>query len=139
MKKHEILSPYSRAALFGPPTDLAAIVRHYTLSPDDFTLIRQRRRHANRLGFAIHLAYLKFPSRFRGSEEKPASDVGAFLTRQLGVESYAYSEYAQRDETRREHIGKYSRICGFIPSPAVIIGPLRRSRRPKLLARFEAM
>ena len=33
------------------PTDPAAIVRHYTLSPDDLTLIRQRRRDANRLGF----------------------------------------------------------------------------------------
>ena len=28
MKKHEILSPQSRAALFDPPTDPAAIVRH---------------------------------------------------------------------------------------------------------------
>ena len=25
------------------------------------TLIRQRRRNANRLGFAVHLAYLRFP------------------------------------------------------------------------------
>ena len=47
MKKHEILSPQSRAAQFDPPTDPAAIVRHYTLSPDDLTLIRQRRRDAS--------------------------------------------------------------------------------------------
>ena len=58
MKKHEILSPQSRAALFDPPTDPAAIVRHYTFSPEDMALIRQRRRAANRLGFAVHLAYL---------------------------------------------------------------------------------
>ena len=32
MKKHEILSPQSRAALFDPPTDPAEIVRHYTPS-----------------------------------------------------------------------------------------------------------
>jgi len=41
MKKHEILSPQSRAVLFDPPTDPAAIVRHYTLSPEDLALIRQ--------------------------------------------------------------------------------------------------
>ena len=63
MKKHEILSPQSRAALFDPPTDPAAIVRHYTFSPEDMALIRQRRRAANRLGFAVHLAYLRFPGR----------------------------------------------------------------------------
>jgi hypothetical protein len=41
MKKHEILSPQSRAALFDPPTAPAAIVRHYTFSPDDLAMIRQ--------------------------------------------------------------------------------------------------
>ena len=116
MKKHEILSPQSRAALFDPPTDPAAIVRHYTLSPDDLTLIRQRRRDANRLGFSVHLAYLKFPGRVLGSEETPATDMVAFLAHQLGVESDAYREYAQRDETRREHIGEiqsYLRVRPF--------------------------
>ncbi|KAF2988975.1 DUF4158 domain-containing protein (plasmid) [Methylocystis sp. MJC1] len=106
MKKHEILSPQSRAELFDPPRDPAAIVRHYTLSPDDLTLIRQRRRDANRLGFAVHLAYLKFPGRVLGSEETPAPEMLAFLARQLGIESGAYLEYAQRDETRREHLGE---------------------------------
>jgi len=55
MKKHEILSPQSRAALFDPPTDPAAIVRYYTFSPDDMALIHERRRAANRLGFAVQL------------------------------------------------------------------------------------
>jgi len=41
MKKHEILSPQSRTALFDPPTDAGAIVRHYTFSLDDMALIRQ--------------------------------------------------------------------------------------------------
>ena len=91
MKKHEILSAQSRAELFDPPADPAAIVRHYTLSPDDLkTLIGQRRRDANRLGFAVHLAYLKFPGRVLGSEETPASGVVAFLAHQLGIESGAY-------------------------------------------------
>ena len=106
MKKHEILSQQSRAALFDPPTDPAVIVRYYTLSPDDLVLIRQRRRDANRLGFAVQLAYLRFPGSVLGIEEVPASDVVAFLARQLGVEPDAYSEYAWRDETRREHIGE---------------------------------
>ena len=77
MKKHEILSPQSRAALFDPPTDPAAIVRHYTFSPKDLTLIRQRRRASNRLGFAAHLAFVKFPGRVLGADEHPSADMGS--------------------------------------------------------------
>jgi TnpA family transposase len=71
MKKHEILSSQARAALFDPPTDSTAIVRHYTFSTEDMVLIRQRRRAANRLGFAVHLAYLRFPGRTPRPEETP--------------------------------------------------------------------
>ena len=106
MKKHEILSPQSRAALFDPSADPAAIVRHYTLSPDDVALIRQRRRAANRIGFAVNLAYLKFPGRTLGVEETPPVDMLAFIARQIGHAPADFSVYAQRGETRREHLGE---------------------------------
>jgi hypothetical protein len=48
MKTHEILSPPSRAALFDPPTDPAAIVRHYTFSSEDMALIWQAWREGTR-------------------------------------------------------------------------------------------
>ena len=70
MKKHEILSPQSRTALFDPPTDPVAIVRHYTFSPEDLALIRERRRTANRLGFAVQLAYFRHPGRIMRVEEQ---------------------------------------------------------------------
>ena len=75
MKKHEILSPQSRAALFDPPTDPAAIVRRYTFSPEDSALIRQRRRAANRIGFAIQLAYFRHPGRIMRVDEAPPEDM----------------------------------------------------------------
>ncbi len=56
MKKHELLSPQSRAELFSAPTEPAAIVRRYTLSPDDLASIRRGRGDGNRLGLAVHLA-----------------------------------------------------------------------------------
>ena len=85
MKKHEILSPHSRAALFDPPTDPTAIVRHYTVSPQDLTLILRRRRDPNRLGFAVHLAYLRSPGRVLGAQKDPPSDMLAFIASQIGV------------------------------------------------------
>jgi TnpA family transposase len=106
MKKHEILSPQSRAALFDPPTEAAAIIRHYTLSPEDLAVIRRRRRDTNRLGFAMHLAYLRFPGRVLGAVETPPPDMLAFIAGQLGVAQESYREYARRGETRWEHLGE---------------------------------
>ncbi len=106
MRKHEILSPQSRAALFDPPTEPAAIVRHYTFSTEDLALIRQRRRAANRLGFALHLAYLRFPGRVLGADEMPPADMLAFIATQIGCEPAQFVAYAQRGETRREHLGE---------------------------------
>ena len=139
MKKHEILSPQARAALFDPPTDPAAIVRHYTLSPDDLALIRRRRRDANRLGFAVHLAYLRFPGRVLGIDETPAGDMFCHSCRST---RHRARDVSMSTPVERKHAGsisaKYSRICAFVLSAAVIIGLSRRLRRPKRLARIAA-
>lgn len=116
MKKHEILSPQARAALFNPPIDPAAIIRYYTFSPDDLALIRRRRRDANRLGFAVHLTYQRFPGRVLGIDETPPEDVLSFIAGQLGVEPGIFHEYARREETRWEHLGdvqSYLRVRPF--------------------------
>ena len=109
-KKHmpprHILSPQSRAARFDPPTDAASIVRHYTFSPKDLALIRQRRRVANRLGFAVNLAYLRFPGRVPGVDEAPPADMLAFIAAQVGCEAAEFAGYARREETRWEHLGE---------------------------------
>ena len=102
MKKHEILSPQSRAMLFDAPPDPISIVRYYTFSTDDLALIRRRRRDANRLGFAVHLAYLRFPGRSLSPTEKPPADMVRFIGEQLGIRPDTFAEYAQREETRRE-------------------------------------
>jgi TnpA family transposase len=106
MKKHEILSPQSRTALFDPPTDPTAIVRHYTFSPEDMVLIRQRRRAANRLGFAVQLAYFRHPSRIMRIDEEPPEDMLIFIAGQMDVHPGDFHDYAGRAQTRREHIAE---------------------------------
>ncbi len=133
MKKHEFLSPQARAALFNPPGDPAAIIRHNTFSPDDLALIRRRRHDANRLGFAVHLAYQRFPGRVLGINETPPADVLSFIAGQLGIEPEIFREYARREETRWEYLGDIQSYCAFL-STAVIIGLSQRLRRPKRLA-----
>jgi TnpA family transposase len=106
MTPRQLISPQSRAALFDPPTDPASIVRHYTFSSEDLTLIRQRRRDANRLGFALHLAYMRFPGRVLGAEETPPADMLTFIADQLDASPDIFADYAHREETRWEHLGE---------------------------------
>jgi TnpA family transposase len=106
MPARHILSPQSRVALFDPPTDPTAIVRHYTFSPEDMTLIRHRRRPANRLGFAVNLAYLRVPGRMLGANESPPLDVLGFIATQIGCNPEEFTGYARREETRWEHLGE---------------------------------
>jgi TnpA family transposase len=102
MTPRQLLSPQARAALFDPPMEVRAIVRHYTFSIKDVALIRQRRRNANRFGFAVHFAYLRFPGRVLGPSEIPSVHLVAFIADQLRINPKAFGDYAQRDETRRD-------------------------------------
>ncbi len=104
MKKHEILSPQARALLFDPPTDPASIVRNYTFSSDDLMLIRQRRRDENRLGFAVLLAYFRYPGRAINTDERPPTAILEFIAEQLDVPSESFAHYATRAQTREEHL-----------------------------------
>jgi TnpA family transposase len=115
MTPRQLLSPQARAALFDPPTDVRAIARHYTFSIEDVTLIQQRRRNANRLGFAVHLAYLRFPGRVLGPKETPPAHMLAFLADQLQIDPNDFGEYAQRGETRREHLAELQAYLGVQP------------------------
>src|SRR3984957_6080871 len=115
MTLRHLPSPQARAALFDPPTEVRAIVRHYTFSIEDVALIRQRRRNANRLGFAVHLAYLRFPGRVLGPNEIPPGHLLAFIADQLRINPKAFGDYAQRGETRREHLAELQAYLGVRP------------------------
>lgn len=115
MTPRQLLSPQSRAALFDPPTDPAAIVRHYTFSPDDLALIGQRRRDADRLGFAVLLAYLRFPGRVTGVDENPPPDMLCFIAEQIGGSDRDFEDYARRSQTRRAHLGELQAYLGVRP------------------------
>lgn len=103
MPRRERLSPAQRAALIGIRTDREDLARHFTLGVRDRELLANKRSDRNRLGFAVQLAYLRHPGQALGPDEEPPSELLAFLARQLHVPVAAWTEYATRDETRREH------------------------------------
>ena len=137
MPPRHILSPQSRAALFDPPTDSAAIVRHYTFSSEDLALIRERRRAANRLGFGVHLAFLRFPGRVIGVDEAPPPTMLAFIAAQLGDDAKTFKDYAQRQQTRRAHLGElqaYLALRPFGATTSALLSMSRSTKRPDRIA-----
>jgi TnpA family transposase len=126
MTPRQLLSPQARGALFDPPTDPAAIVRHYTFLPEDMVVIRRRRRDANRLGFAVHLAYLRFPGRVIGVGENPPLDMLCFIAEQIGVSDRDFEDYATRLQTPS---GSSERTPSIPRSSALSTGGLSSDRQ----------
>ncbi len=113
MPRRTLLSADQRARLFAVPVAEAELARHYMLSPADLNLIRLRRRGSNRLGFAVQLCVLRYPSRPLGPSETPPKEMLAFVADQLGVDAGLFGEYAQRAETRREHALELQQYLGL--------------------------
>jgi hypothetical protein len=63
MPRRSILSAAERDSLLALPDTQDELIRHYTFSEPDLSLIRQRRGDANRLGVAAQLCLLRFPVR----------------------------------------------------------------------------
>ena len=75
-----------------------------TLARADLTYIRQHRGDHNRLGLAIQMVYLRHPSRVLPATEAPFPPLLGIVAAQLKVTPAVWSQYARRDETRREHL-----------------------------------
>ena len=58
MPRRSILSAGERTSLLAVPDAEHELIRHYTFTEPDLSLIRQRRGEVNRLGFSVQLCYL---------------------------------------------------------------------------------
>ncbi len=113
MPRRELLTPAQRAELLTFPTEEADLLRHYTLSTHDLAVIRRRRGDHNRLGFAVQLCYLRFPCRLIALDEIPYPPILGMAAAQLKVPTGAWPFYAERHETRREHLLELQEHFGF--------------------------
>jgi TnpA family transposase len=106
MPRRSILSAAERNTLLAFPTTDDELIRHYTFSEHDLSAIRQRRGKHNRLGFAVQLCYLRYPGFALPTDAKPHEPLLAIVGRQLRIETDIWPQYAQRPETRREHLAE---------------------------------
>ena len=115
MPRRSILTATERQSLLGWPEAKAELIRHYTLSATDLAMIRQHRRAANRLGYAVQLCSMRFPGVALGAREQPFIPLLETVAAQLKVPVESWSEYGHRAETRREHALELQAIFGFKP------------------------
>lgn len=104
MPRRSFLTPAERASLLAFPVSDDELIRHYTFSEPDLSVIRQRRGNHNRFGFAVQLCYLRHPGFALPTDAEPPPALLALVGRQLHIEPDIWPQYAQRAETRREHL-----------------------------------
>ena len=115
MPRRSILSVAERESLLALPDSKDDLIRHYSFSDADLTLISQRRGSANRLGFAVQLCYMRYPGVTLAVDEEPFAPLLRLVATQLKVPPEAWADYGQRAETRREHLLELQALFDFKP------------------------
>lgn len=113
MPRRSILSAAERDSLLALPEAKDELIRHYTLSETDLSIIGQHRGSENRLGFAVQLCYLRFPGIVLGVDEPPFLPLLRMVAAQLKVPLESWDEYGQREQTRWEHLVELQAMFGF--------------------------
>ena len=115
MPHQELLTESQRLSLQTPATDEREMVRHYTLTSEDLTLINRRCGDPNRLGFALMLCYLRFPGRILQQAEQPPAELCAFIAEQLGLEWRTSVTTPNEIKPAGSTYLKFKRPLGFTP------------------------
>jgi len=115
MPRRFILSVAERESLLSLPASQDDLIRHYSLSDSDLSLVRQRRGASNRLGFAILLSYMRYPGIILGVGDEVYAPLLTYVAQQVNVDAEAWKRYGQREQNRREHLLELQEVFGFKP------------------------
>jgi len=115
MSRRSILSTTERESLLALPNTEDELIRFYTFSETDLSLIRLRRGEANRLGFAMQLCLLRHPGQGLLPDAVVPMLLLEWVGRQLRLDPVCWPQYAEREETRREHLLELRPYLGLEP------------------------
>src|SRR5215472_985266 len=101
--RRQQLTESQTAALFDPPTEPRELIRHYTLSAGDLTIVHRCRVVHNRLGCALMLCYLRYPGRPLRAGERPPAELTAFVAAQIDALPTAIEAYLAAKRNRQRH------------------------------------
>ncbi len=114
MPRRHILSDIERNDLLVIPESQVDLIRLYTLSERDLSLISQYSRGIeNRLGFAVQLCYMRYPGIILPVGQCPDFHLLKLVCAQLNIKPDVWKDYSERAETRREHLIAIQSAFGF--------------------------
>jgi TnpA family transposase len=85
MPRRSILSVIERDSLLAIPDTQDDLIRLYTFSEHDLSIIKQHRGSANKLGFAIQLCYMRYPGMSLAAEDRPFTPLLRMTAEQLKI------------------------------------------------------
>ena len=103
MPSRSPLSAADRDSLLALPDSEDELIRFYTFSERNLSIIRQHRGSANRMGFAIHLCYLRFPGIILGANKTPFPPLLRMVASQLQEPEESWEDYGERDWGQSEN------------------------------------
>lgn len=115
MPRRSILSATERDNLMALPEGEDDLIRHYSFTESDLSLIRQRRGDANRIGFAVQLSLLRYPGYALASDTVVPEQIIHWIARQVRSDAAAWSQYGEREKTRNEHLHELRAYLGLSP------------------------
>jgi len=107
-------SDLERQRLNGFPPEIKTEDRltYFTLTTTDLALIDKRRVEHNRLGFALQLGTLRYLGFCPDELTTAPSSIVTYLAEQLEVSPRVLLIYAQRKQTRTEHLQEITAYLG---------------------------
>lgn len=100
MPRRSILSATERDTLLALPESQDDLIRYYTFTDSDLSLIRQLRGDANRLGFAVQFCLLRYPGYALGNDTALPEPVIQCVAKQIQADPASWAKYGERDVTR---------------------------------------
>jgi TnpA family transposase len=115
LRARELLTPEQRKDFMTIPSTLSnwELAYYYTLSQDDIEVIKRRRRDHNRLGFAIQICLFRYPGWTLTDIKHIPDRVITYVAKQLQVDPNEYKHYADREQTKHEHMEEIRKHYGF--------------------------
>ena len=132
MPRRSILSAAERESLLALPDTKDELIRHYTFSETDLSIIRQRRGPANRLGFAVQLCYLRFPGVILGVDEPPFPPLLKLVADQLKVSVESWDVARIQPSSLRKPSRRSGPTSAFDPNQPKKQALMTHSQNPHL-------
>lgn len=103
----------SRLSQFPSAIPQSDLIQYFTLTQADLKQIQRLRRSENRLGFALQLCALRYLGFCPSDLQQVPLPVVDRLAQQLNLQAEDLTRYAQRSQTRTEHLQQIQAYLGF--------------------------